>query len=408
MKHLSIEQQTLLVLLQQSLWQKSAALPEPVDWVALDTMAKQQGVVALAYDGAVALKAQLPDEIRQKWNQQTLMSVMKNERLLAAQDQVLGWLEAAEIPAVVLKGSTVARYYPQPDLRVLGDVDILIPKDKVEQAKEIMLQHSYACHESDHEFHLAFGKNGTCVELHYDVTKLPDSRGGEMTEKETTRFLDCRDQAQVSGHAFPILTESHQALSLLLHMVRHMIAGGIGLRQLCDWAMYVASVDPQSFAGNTAPMLDRCGLLRYAEVATLTCVQYLRLPEKHAAWCRSVDQEYAQLFIRDVFFGGNMGRADKEKFGRILSHGTTLGKKQSYLQMVLAGLTRHANIRFPITKQHKWLLPFFWIYMPVRYWLRALFGLREKKSFTEAAQNAKNQQNFYDMLEIFKVEEQQK
>ena len=334
-----------------------------------------------------------------------LMSVMRNERLLVAQDQILTLLEQAEIPAAILKGSSVSRYYPQPDLRVLGDVDILIPIERVDQVKDMLLQMGYAFHESDHEFHLGFTRNGAYVEIHYDVTVLPDCKGGEYTALETKHFLDQVDTASVSGHRFPVLTEPHQALCLLLHMVRHTRDSGIGLRQLCDWAMFTANTDPEHFRKDIAPMLDRCGLLRYAMVATQACVRYLGLPAACAPWCADVKTADARCFMENIFSGGSLGGADTEKMGRVLSRGNIPGKKQSYLQMILAGLTKHAHYRFPITLRHRWLLPFFWIYIPLAYWVRSLLGLREKKSITAAARNAKAQQKFYEMLDIFEVSE---
>jgi hypothetical protein len=195
-------------------------------------MAKQQGVISLAYDGAVALKVALPEQIRQTWNRRTMAGVVRNERLLAAQDEVLGWLDAAGIPAAILKGSSVARHYPQPELRVLGDVDILVPRAQVEQVQQILQCNGYRMHESDHNFHIGFDRDGAYVEIHYDVISPPDCKGGNAVQKETAHFLDHTDRGQVHTHTFPVLSQHHQALMLLLHMVRHMTEGGIGLRQL--------------------------------------------------------------------------------------------------------------------------------------------------------------------------------
>ena len=404
MKHFSVEQQALLTLLRNALWHQPGTLPEQLNWETLDTMAKQQGVLALIYDGAVALKVQMPAELKQKWNQLTLTAVMKNERLLVAQDQLLEQLQQADIPAVILKGSSVAQYYPQPDLRVLGDIDVLIPSECLEQAKPIMAQCGYESQGSGHDFHLGYSRPGVYVELHYDVTTLPQCRGGDMAKLEIQNFLKYRERGAMENHGFPMLSERHQALMLLLHMVRHMLGGGIGLRQLSDWAMYVAAVDPEKIKNDIAPMLERCGLLRYAQVATVTCVRYLGLPQRHAAWCEGVTDEDTGAFMQDLFRAGNMGSADSEQIGRLLAKGSVWEGKRSLLNVSLAGLSEYATRRYPITRKHRWLLPFFWVYMPVQYGLRSLLGLRKKKSVTQALRNAKNQQNFLEKLNIFEVE----
>lgn len=401
---MNLEQQALLALLRQSLWGESGGFHEKLNWETLDTMAKQQGVISLAYDGAVALKAALPEQIRQTWNRRTMAGVVRNERLLVAQDEVLSWLDAAGIPAAILKGSSVARHYPQPELRVLGDVDILVPRAQVEQVQQILQRNGYRMHESDHNFHIGFDRDGAYVEIHYDVISLPDCKGANAVQKETAHFLDHTDRGQVRTHTFPVLAQHHQALMLLLHMVRHMMEGGIGLRQLCDWAMYLANADAEHFTRNTVPVLERCGLLRYAQIATGTCVRYLGMPKKYALWCENVDAFQTQAFLEDILSCGNMGTADSGKIGRTLAKGSTPEKKQSYLGTVLANLTRIANYRFPITRTQKWLLPIFWVYLPLRYWVRSLLGLRQKQSVIKVAQDAKAKQEFFNMLELFETE----
>ena len=403
MRYFSVEQQTLLILLRQTLWQKSNNLPDRVDWRLLDTMAKQQGVLPLVYDAAVALKAELPDDVLEKWNKLTIASVIRNQRMLSAQKKVLMWFEEALIPAVVLKGSSVARYYPNPDLRVLGDIDILIPQTHVANVQKILLENGYALRESDHDFHLGFSKSGILLEIHYDVTHLPDCPGRECVLEETKRFLDHIDRASVLGYSFPVLDQPQQALMLLLHMVRHTIDGGIGLRQLSDWAMYMACTDVDRFVAHTAPIMKQCGLLRYAQVATAACVRYLGLSEKCASWCESVTDDDSRAFMEDVFAGGNMGDADSEKLGRALARGSVTTQGKTYIRMLIAGLSEAANNAFPATRKHKWLIPFFWIYLPIRYLLRSLFGMREKKSIFVAAQNAKHKQEYYERLALFQT-----
>lgn len=404
MKHFTMEQQAILTLLRRSLWGEPGTLPEELNWETLDTMAKQQGVLALCYDGAVGLKAQMPAQLKQKWNQQTLMGVMKNQRLLAAQDQLLGQLQKAEIPAAILKGSSVARCYPQPDLRILGDIDVLIPSRCLEAAKPMMEQLGYRFHEADHEFHLGYSRADAYVEVHYDVTTLPECRGAEATKAQIANFLEDRVEAQMLGHGFAMLSATHQALMLLLHMVRHMLGGGIGLRQLCDWMMYLAHEDPAHFQSDTVPVLEVCGLLRYAQVATAACGAYLGLPEIHGAWCKDVTARDTLVFIENLFQGGNMGRADTEQIGSLLVKGTDLGEKQSFLKMSMTGLAEYAYQRYPVTRKHSWLLPFVWVFMTVRYWLRSLLGLRKKKSVTQAVKNAKDKRRFLESLEIFTVD----
>ena len=403
MNHLTSEQQALLILLRQSLWGETTALPEEVNWQTVDAVAKQHAVIPLVYDGAVAMKAAVPSEILQKWKNTMLRGLMRNEKLLAAQDTLMAQFSQAGIPAAILKGSSVSRYYPQPELRILGDIDVLVGRQSVNLAKEIIETQGYELCESDHDFHIGYRKPGSYVELHYDVTKLPDSAGGSVTREVISHFLEDIQQETIDNHVFPVLSETHQAIMLLLHMIRHMFDVGIGLRQLCDWAVYISNADAVVFQEQTLPLLSRCGLLQYAKAATGACVQYLGLSAKNTSWCAAGEDELYQSFIADVFRSGNMGSAN-EAMGSLFTDSEAMGTGQTALQALVVGVNRLAYMHFPVMKKHKILLPLAWVYLPIRYFVRSMLGLRPPKSAKKVVSAAKKRRELYEMLRMFEIE----
>ena len=393
------------MFLRSSLWREAVTIPSETDLELTGKCAKEQGVLSFLYDGAVVAKSEVPAELLTKWKNATFQGVIRNERLLHAQDELLSWFEQAGIPCVVLKGSSVARYYPQPDLRVLGDIDILVSKPDVDKAKEILEQHGYAFHESDHEFHIGFTRPGSYVELHYNVTKLPDSAGGRATGKVIDTFLSDIKQGCVGNHEFPTLSETNQAIMLLLHMIRHMFSSGIGLRQVCDWAVYMASVDKKNFTSDILPILEQCGLRRYAEIATRSCIKVLALSDDNMNWCSSATEEECRMFIADVFREGNMGSANHERMASWLIDSSEMGNKSSSLKALIARLNKLAYLHFPVAKKCPILLPIFWIYLPLRYFWRAMLGKRPKRSLRNAVENAKSQRNLYETVKAFDIED---
>jgi hypothetical protein len=404
MNHLSKEQQALLMLLRISLWRDSVTIPPGMDWELVGKYAKEQGVLSFLYDGAVAAKAEVPAELLTKWKNTTFQGVIRNERLLRAQDELITWFDQAGVLSVVLKGSSVARYYPQPDLRVLGDIDILVNKSDVDKARKILEEHGYVFHESDHEFHMGFTRPGSYVELHYNVTKLPDSAGGRATGKVIDTFLSDINQSCIGNYRFPVLSETNQAVMLLLHMIRHMFEFGIGLRQLCDWAVYMASVDKAYFTNEVLPILEQCGLRKYAEVAAQSCIKDLGLKNEDMIWCAGVREEECRSFMVEVFRLGNMGSADLESMGSLFTDSDSMGNNQSSVKALLSRLTILAFCNFPITKKIKVLLPIAWIYLPLRYFVRMMWGKRPRKSFVKVMESAWKRRKLYDRVKAFDID----
>ena len=404
MKNLSKEQQTILLLLRRSLWGENVILPEGIDWAKIDTMAQEQGVTAFIYDGVRDLRTDIPEQILQKWLRKLIAGVSRNEKLMRAQDEIVRWFADADIPAAILKGSSVSRYYPQPDLRALGDIDILVANSKLEKAKKILEHNGYVLYENDPGYHISFRGSGIHVELHYGVTQLPDSEGGHLLENVTADLLDEIDQGRVAERTFPVLSESNQALALLLHMIRHMFGSGIGLRQVCDWMMCMAHMDPEVFINTTLPILEHCGLLRYAKIATSVCVCYLGLAKQNVPWCDDVPEEECLIFIGDVFCEGNMGTANKDGMGSLFTYSRAMGTRQSSLGALLVRLTNRAYEHYPIMKKLKFLLPVAWVYLPVRIMIGQLLGTQPKRSIVKATKSAKKRRELYEMLRLFQIE----
>ena len=396
-----VERKTIVALLKISLWGQSNN-EICSDWNVLSKIAKDQGVASFVYEGARRAGLSIPDEICQKWKNHIKASMFQNERLLFAQDAVVRAFRQAGIPVAVLKGSSAARYYPQPELRALGDIDLLVKSTDVPAARSLLLQDGYKECEYEHGFHIGFSKHGVYLELHQQVTAFPDTPGGQAAKKVADGFLDELEIGSICGYEFPVLNRQNQALSLLLHMVRHMFEGGIGLRQLCDWAVFVASEETH-FVSDVCPVLKQCGLLEFAEIATETCVEYLGLNRDYCTWCGAVDKETCALFIDSVFHGGNMGSASTDTMGSLFTDEKSMGDNSSPITALARKLNGIIYKSFPFVERAKILLPLFWVYLPIRYFYRSVVGLRPKKSIKKTVASAKKQRVLFDELHLFEI-----
>lgn len=392
----------VVTLLKKSIWDDGIVETQVIDWESFPRIAKEQGVASFVYDGARRTGISIPDEIGQQWKNHITASMFQNERLLSAQDAVIRSFEQAHIPVAVLKGSSIARYYSQPELRALGDIDILVKKTDICTARELLLQNGYKEEEYEHGFHIGFSKNGVTIELHKQVTTFPDTPGGQEAQKIADGFLDNLDVGSVCGYDFPVLSRSNQAMSLLLHMVRHMFEGGIGLRQLCDWMVFVAA-EHLCFADEICPVLSRCGMLEFAEVATKTCVEYLGLDPDCCLWCSEVDEQTCVLFIDAVFLGGNMGSANTDTMGSLFTDEKSMGDNTSSVKAFIRKMNRRTYKSFPFVERCKALLPLFWLFLPFRYFVRSAAGLRPKKSLRKMVGTAKKQRELFEELHLFEI-----
>ena len=111
-----------------------------VDWESLYRIASRQTVVPLVTDGVNRLpRAYLPvdPERLDPFLGDLMTTARRNHQLDAFIPKLFAAL--AGIPAVLVKGQSLAVDYPDPERRQPGDIDLLVPPSSYEAAKAVLL-----------------------------------------------------------------------------------------------------------------------------------------------------------------------------------------------------------------------------------------------------------------------------
>jgi len=156
------------------------------------------------------------EALRNAARQTRLGSFLMTSRLIELSKR----LDSARIDAVLSKGWSVARFYPESGIRTLGDIDLHVPKEQFERLRS-------ALEESEHLSSL--------VDLHHNYPDL-----GNATLEEMQPFTRSLALGDVS---LRILADEELLRLVCLHFARH---GGFRPLWLCDVATIVESV-PGSF-----------------------------------------------------------------------------------------------------------------------------------------------------------------
>lgn len=396
-------QEKLLKILSDVLWRKT---PEHTyseqEWDGILSAAEDQGVLFLVLQGCASIRQQLSAAGWLKCRSKLISTMINNESLMAVQSKVVDLMQNEGISCAVLKGASLSACYYNPSARALGDIDLLVPAQFVEQASEILVSQGFHAPEDSfaHPYHIDFYKNSVVVELHYAVSTFPDSPAGTEAKQYMETWQEQLQQKHIGNHTFQCLSDSHQALSLLLHMERHMTTGCIGLRQLCDWATFLTSVMPDYFANQILPELKLCGLKEFAGVLTGTAICYLGLNSAYGMHFQSVRERDIQAMIDEILRAGSIHNRNNTEDGSsffVDESGTS-----SSVRVFLNKINSLARRKFPITKKLPFLLPLFWLYIPLRYWLRSLMGKRRRKSLLRTITITKQRKQLYRALNLFK------
>lgn len=399
-------QQTLLRLLANALFSVPLSLPEDVDWQAVLEEGRAQAVLPLAYEAA---RAVLPETEKTAWQKAALERITRNYAIRVEHAEAAKVLRDAGIPFALFKGTASARYYPEPALRSMGDVDFLVPTEQMEAAEKALLAVGFArdLREgiSDPNVEWIYRRTPkSCWEMHRTLNGMPVGESGEYAEKLLADTVATAEDYPSPEGTYPVPDTLHHGLILLLHTAHHLLSGGVGLRHFCDWAVFAASLSDDEFTTVFTEPLQKLGLMRFAKVLTRCAEIYLHAPKRE--WAQDVPTAVAEGLLDDLLETGNLGSKDPLRvyqqnllFDR--ASGTVGGT--SRFSRFVGNLTAAAKRDYPAAEKHPALLPAAWLCTAVRCTAQLVTGKRPKLG-AELRNAAETRKERYRALALYESE----
>ncbi len=406
---LTMTQQTLLGMIGHALFRKSFAADPSTDWGEVFRESCLQGVYRVAFQNCRehGVPAAFSEKIRSVAGQ----NVIRDVRVAAQHAALHTLMTEAGIPYTVLKGVASAVYYPDPTLRSMGDVDFFVDAEDLPRAEALLTSHGYALRETQHDRHRILDKQGIRLEMHYGIPGIPKGDAGKILNGYMEDLLTASVLSENETAVCVCPSPFHHGLIMLLHMQHHMLAEGIGLRHLCDWAVFLNSLGEERFVALFQEPLKRVGLWRFARLLSLTAAIFLGLPEMK--WMKSDghDDEIAAWLIADIMAGGNFGVKDPNRKyeGNYISDRGKDGVRKSRMTEGIASLNRITRAKCTFTQKHSWLLPVGWIVVLCGYPGRCMRRRRQGKtvSAVKAYRTSEPRRRLYRELALYETEPNQ-
>ena len=321
---------------------------------------KQQGIAILP--AGIISSICMSDDLQKKWKHDIIEAISFGELYQYMQSRI-----PITVPYVILKGTSAAQYYPHPEYRALGDIDLITRREDYLIACEMLAQNGWVESPSRHQSleegrHRSFERNNILIEIH--------SYFSIFTDVERSEYLDNLILENIqSTHVLPDLING---LVLLAHIDQHF-EQGIGLRHIVDWMMFVNKCLPDEKWKEFSAHAKIIGLDKLAITVTRMCEIYLGLHERE--WTRGTDTIICKQLMDYIMSSGDFGRkqALEEKIGQnVLSF---VRKPKSFLKLMQEQGLKH----WKTARRNPILRPFAWLYQANRYLLRGV-GRSDAKS----------------------------
>ncbi len=325
---------------------------------------------ALDRCGVLKEESELHKKIRKKY----YSSVFRYRGIEHELASVCEILSSGGIKHIPLKGSVLRQLYPEPWMRTSCDIDVLVPLADHDRAAELLVQRLGYKQVAAGSHDVAFDSvGGVHFELHYSLIEKTTFEAG-------AKILESVWDYAVSDGSSLTYTLSNEMLYFyhIIHMARHFIDGGCGVKPFVDiWVLkHKVGID----SGVASELLERAGLMRFA----------LSAERLASVWLDGAEHtEYTRLMEDYVFSGGTYGAQ---------RNGAELKKahKGGRLRYVFSRLFIPYDVikyYYPILQRHKWLTPFY----EVKRWFK-LFTKRGRQ-MRELQNDPAKQAEMESMLE---------
>ena len=264
-----------------------------------------------------------------KVNLQHQRNYFKFENALADFAQLM---DKHKVRYVVFKGFAVARHYPQPYVRTMGDVDFYVhPVDFDRAVETIERELHIEIEKEDVDKHFSFDYQDIRFEMHYQIETFGNGRHqlffnrmiDECIAKGADSFSITDSETDNDETKVSVLPPTEDLIVVFKHWFNHLLVEGVGLRQTTDLAVLLMAYKDQIDVARLMRALDSIGYMTAFRAMLAMMRKYFGL-EWVECFCvlSCKDERYADKLMATVMESGN--------FGRKAYKNHSAGKKKSF------------------------------------------------------------------------------
>lgn len=277
-------------------------------WCDALSIAQDQAIVGVLFSALEKLpKEQLPSKkYLLQWIGNTEMVEIFSFKVSEASSAVINYFREKSFPCVILKGSSVAQYYPQPYRRSSGDIDVWVDGSR---------EQIYKLARKEDKDGILYGVNYHHVELHLldellvEVHIWPSYLSSPFKNKLLQFFCNLHRPSMDSDK--PSL--AFDRVYILQHCYRHICGPGVGMRQIMDYFYVLKQGFTQEEKTETVNWINKLGMGRFARGIMWVMQSCFGLEDQYLLF--DPDEKEGRFIMKEVMLTGNMGHSDARNWG---------------------------------------------------------------------------------------------
>lgn len=240
---------------------------------ALFELARIHGCIGIVY---VELRNApgVPADLLKKLHDGFIFEVSSHVRIRETWKKIAGISRDSGIDVVPMKGICLSEFHPEPNLRTMGDLDVIIHPDDREKIRDVLTRQGFTCvNETDPVYTYRYDRYGVETEVHTHPFYRP-----LLTGYDYAAYFDGLIDKAVPDEQYRAgyLTPSDEFIMLVVHTAKHFSESGCGIRPFLDFCFIDAKADldwPYIIAE-----LEEMRILPFAKRCYFFCKQWFDYP----------------------------------------------------------------------------------------------------------------------------------
>ena len=309
-----------------------------MDWYDFYQFACEQAIAGVAFVGIQRLGehgVKPPLDVLMQWIASASLIEQQNKAVNKAATELFKELKNDGLRGCILKGQGNGLMYPNVYSRTPGDIDVWVKRadgrGKREEGRG--LKADGRCKKGDVRgiikyvkernpngkvcyHHIDGGKiGGVEVEVHYRPSFMNNPTHNYRLQKwykmmaEGGRLMEEVELPEGVG-SIPVPTVEFNVVYQLVHVFRHLLQEGIGLRQIIDYFYVLKSNTNHTDDTNIIVLLNYLGLTKIAGAMMWLLSEVLGLEEEYLIVPKN--ERLGKVLLAEILKGGNFGQYDIE------------------------------------------------------------------------------------------------
>lgn len=277
-------------------------MPPNIDIDEVERLAIEQDSVSLLYKA-------IPQFVSNSIKISAMQSNLYNINFIISINRAIEEIINNNIAVIALKGLSLRKYYMPPEIRTMGDADILIHEEDVEKTLDILKQIGFKqVRKSGYHIELKNDK-GFLIELHWKL--INSDHFPKATEVIEKGLWDNLQNIMINNVNALELNKTYQLVYLLMHLAVHKKNHGFGIRQVMDLTLLIENEYKNINWKQVNEKLRYIGIKKFSDIIMLLSNKLFNLKlVDEMEISNSIEEKYMSVLIEYLFIGGVHGNLD--------------------------------------------------------------------------------------------------